>query len=133
MASPAGWAASVFTGLLRHSAAVRRRVAVLDGGLPTYTELGQPITTIELVATIRCRVEPLEARELAALHQAGPVLYTHRVFAVRGVNVNEADNLLWGDQVLEVVRIDDLGGAGRYLELHANLVVAHDVPDPAPS
>lgn len=118
----------MFTGLLRHSVEVKRRMAVLDDGLPTYTELGQPITELASLGTVRCRIEPLTSRELALLSQAGAVIATHRVFMAAGADVTEADQLLHGTQVLEVQRIDDLGGAGRYLELQALSITSRDVP-----
>lgn len=118
----------MFTGLLRHTVDVRRRLPVLELGQPTYTELGQPITALESLGEVRCRIEPLTAREVALLSQAGPVLATHRIYMVAGVDVTEADQLVHGTQVLEVVRIDDLGGSGRYLELQAQAVTSRDLP-----
>lgn len=128
MASPAGWAGSVFTGLLRHEVTVRRRVAVLALGVPTYDERGQPITALSDVATVRCRIEPLTAREVALLNQAGAVVADHRVFMVLGTDVTEADQLAGPLGTYEVRRIDDLGGAGRYLEVQAQLITSRDVP-----
>lgn len=119
----------MFTGLLRHTVEVMRRVAVLDGGgQPTYTELGQPVTQLESLGEVRCRVEPLTAREVALLSQAGPVVATHRVFAVAAAPIDEGAQLLHGTDVLEVVRRDDLGGAGRYVELQAQLITSRDIP-----
>jgi head-tail adaptor len=117
-----------FTSLLRHTVEVRRRVAVLDAGLPTYDERGQPITALASKGTVRCRIEPLSAREVALLSQAGPVVGDHRLFMVAGTDVLESDQLVDGDRLFEVHRIDDLGGAGRYLELQAQLVTSRDVP-----
>lgn len=119
----------MFTGLLRHTATLRRRVAVLDGGgLPTYTELGQPITALVEVGELRCRIEPLTSKELAQLSQAGPVIATHRAYMAASAGILEADQLVHGTQVLEVQRIDDLGGSGRYLEVQAQLITSRDVP-----
>lgn len=119
----------MFTSLLRHTVEVMRRVPVLDGGgLPTYTELGQPITALESLGEVRCRIEPLTAREVALLSQAGPVIATHRVFMTIAAPVDEGARLLHGTDVLEVVRRDDLGGAGRYIELQAQLITSRDLP-----
>ena len=118
----------MFTGLLRHTVEVKRRVEVLSGGLPTYTELGQPITALQSMGQERCRIEPLTAREVALLSQAGAVIGTHRVYMTARADVREADQLVHGTQVLEVQRIDDLGGAGRYLELQALSITSPDVP-----
>ena len=56
----------MFTGLLRHTVDVRRRVPVLELGLPTYTELGQPITELASLGEVRCRIQPLTAKHPAA-------------------------------------------------------------------
>ena len=114
-----------FTGLLRHRVLIKRRVAVLDGGgLPTYDELGQPVTQVETVQEERCRIEPLTAREVSLLEQGGAVVADHRVYFVAAAPVTTASQLVEqpGGRVLEVHKIDDLGGAGRYLEVLAQAI-----------
>lgn len=121
----------MFVGLLRHTVTVRRRVAVLDAGLPTYTELGQPVTELRTVGTVRCRIEPLTSKELALQSQAGAIVATHRVYMTAAADVLEADQLVDGTRLYEVQRLDDLGGAGRYVEGWAQLVTSRDVPTTA--
>lgn len=46
-------------------------------------EYGQPIAGDPTVETVRGLVQPLSAREVAQMNQAGPEIATHRVFLLR--------------------------------------------------
>lgn len=117
-----------FTSLLRHRVAIARRT---DAGAPTYDELGHPVTTLETMATVPCRIQPLNTKEIALLSQAGAVVGDHRIYMVAGTDVNEGDQLVAqpaDGRTFEVTKIDDMGGEGRFLELAATLVTSRDVP-----
>lgn len=112
-----------FASLLRHSAAIIRQVAVLDAGDPTYDERGQPITeaaTIE--GAWRCRVEPKDAREVARLSQAGPVVADHTIYGLP-TDLRTGDALRLSDgRFFEVQAVNDAGGQGHHLEVDARRV-----------
>lgn len=120
-----------FASLLRHRVAIRRRVAVLDAGLPTYDEMNQPLAQLDTIATVPCRIQPLTTKEVALLSQGGAVVGEHRIFMLAGTDVDEGDQLVpqpADGRAFEVHRIHDMGGEGRYLELAAQLVTSDDVP-----
>lgn len=122
-----------FASLLRHVVRIDRQVAVLDGGLPTYDELGQPVTATVAQGEWRCRIEPKTAREVALLSQAGAVVADHIIFGYP-VALAEGDRLVELDhpggtpttREFEVQTIDDAGGAGHHLE-----VGGHRIASPA--
>lgn len=121
-----------FGGLLRHTISIRRDVAVLDAGVPTYDELGHPITSeLEVVASWACRIQPKTQRELALASQAGAVVADHTIFGY-ATNVRSSDRLVATDgRVFEVVgEPEDAGGQGHHIELQARRVVSDDVPEP---
>lgn len=122
-----------FASLLRHEVLIRRRTAVLDAGEPTYDELGQPITVLEAIATVRCRIEPKDAKEIALLQQGGAVVSTHTIFMLP-TDLSEADQLVpqpADGRLFEVQRIDDGGGAGHHLEVDARLVTSDEPAEPS--
>ena len=119
-----------FTKLLRHRVTVERRVAILDGGgLPTYTELGQPATELRVVHTsVKCRIEPKSAKEVAQLSQAGPVVASHTIYALPGDWTN-ADRLIDTDgRSFEVLNVPDAGGTGHHVEMDVRRIISEDPP-----
>lgn len=116
-----------FDSLLRHEVVVARQVPVLDAGEPTYDELGHPITVEDDIATWRCRIQQLTAREVANLSQAGAALSDHRIFG-RPIDLRAGDRLTATDgRVFELLAVPaDAGGQGHHYEVLARYVESHE-------
>ena len=110
-----------FDSLLRHSLAIERRQAVMDGGDPMLDDDGHTITEAVVVATVRGRVQPKTAREVAWASQAGPVISDHTIF-MRTYPLLSSDVLIESGRRFDIQSWADAGGSDHHLEVDARLI-----------
>jgi hypothetical protein len=120
-----------FGGLLRHEVTIWREVQQLGSDLQPATDVrGQPVRAPQALRTVRCRIEPLTAREVAQLSQAGPVIADHMVY-MWPVDLTTADYLEPeppDGRRFEVLHIDDGGGAGHHLQVQCRVISSPATP-----
>lgn len=119
---------------LPHRVSIVRTVAVLDDAdQPILDDYGQPTTATDTLATdVRAGIQPKNAREVAALSQAGAAVSSHTIYLLP-IDVSTADVIVHDpgncpmrtdlpSQTYEVDTVPDAAGAGHHLEINATLI-----------
>lgn len=91
-----------------------------SGSLDAYH---QPTRTYSTLATVPGLIQPLSAKEIALLSQAGPVVSQHRGY-ITPRDITTADRIVADDRTYEITGIADAGGVGHHLELALTLIEA---------
>lgn len=98
----------------------------------TLNDYGQPITTDEVVETVKAAIQPRMPRERESVSQGGPAV-TEYVIYLFPTDLTTADALVHDDAVcpvandlpsgrFEVVGVPNAAGLGHHLEVAARLV-----------
>ena len=107
-----------FDDLLIHTLVVKRLTDA--GGTDDY---GQPVTPETTFATVKGRIEPKTASEVALLSQGGAVVSSHVGYIWPLAGLTTADWIESGDVRYDITGMPDGGGAGHHLELELRAVV----------
>jgi len=100
---------------LNHSVTVERSG---DGSLD---ERGNPTQTWSTYVETKASIQPKTVDELAQLSQAGPVRGDWTIY-MYPAGVIEADRIVDGSRVFEVMGVRDAAGVGHHDEIDAQLV-----------
>jgi len=92
-----------------------------DGALD---DRGVAAQTYATLATARAWVQPKQAREMAQLSQAGPVVSTHSIYVDPSADITEADRVVFDGDTYQIDGKRDEAGYGHHFKLDAHLVTA---------
>lgn len=125
---------SISGRFLNHRVSITRSLVVLDDAdEPVLDEYGQPtFTDSTLASDIPAGIQPKNARELAAMSQAGVATSTHSIY-MHPRDISTADRIVHladdcpvrtdlPDTTYQVTAVPDAAGAGHHLEVDASLV-----------
>jgi head-tail adaptor len=101
-----------FDSLLRHTLVVKRLAYA-----GTVDDYGQPVLTVTPVGTVRGRIAPKSAREVALVSQAGVVVSTHVGFVRPLAGLDAGCWIECAGVRYDIVGLPDAAGAGHHLEL----------------
>jgi hypothetical protein len=102
---------------------VKRMAPVLDGnGQPTEDAFGHKVVAEVTVATLLGLIQPLTERELALQSQAGATISTHHIFFLPNALVTAACWVEYEGARYDIDGLEDVGGAGRLLQVSARKV-----------